>query len=194
MKSVLIYSKNTMFREYLQSVLSGFEGVKTFGCMGDHENLQVLMNDDAPDFFLIDLYSRSVDDSVLSFLKENNVSGNSIVLITTVDNKHINYYNCFFNVQNFIFAEESSEEIINRLSLVLAGKLSAAEEMKNHILTTRECEILKLIASGSTSKEIAEELCISKNTVDTHRNKMLQKLNMANAASLVHYAYRSGLF
>ncbi len=62
------------------------------------------------------------------------------------------------------------------------------------VLTSRECEVLKLIAVGNTSKEIAEQLCISKNTVDTHRNKMLQKLNLANSASLVQYAYKSGLF
>ncbi|MCD8491899.1 MAG: LuxR C-terminal-related transcriptional regulator [Geovibrio sp.] len=60
-------------------------------------------------------------------------------------------------------------------------------------MTLRECEVLKLIAAGKTSREIAEELFISKNTVDTHRNKMLQKLNLSNSASLVTYACKSGL-
>ena len=60
-------------------------------------------------------------------------------------------------------------------------------------LSPREHEILKLIAEGSTSKEIAHQLHISVQTVDTHRANLMTKLAVRNVAGLVLYAVRNGL-
>jgi DNA-binding NarL/FixJ family response regulator len=60
-------------------------------------------------------------------------------------------------------------------------------------LTPRELEIVKLIAEGMTSEEIAEHLVISKKTVDRHRANMLAKLGMRNRVDLTRYAIRRGL-
>lgn len=59
-------------------------------------------------------------------------------------------------------------------------------------LTTREKEILKLIADGLTSQEIADKLFISVRTVDTHRANLMQKLKIKNTAALVRYAFEHG--
>lgn len=61
------------------------------------------------------------------------------------------------------------------------------------ILTPREEEILKLIAEGNSSKEIAEALVISVKTVDRHRTNILQKLGMRDRIELTRYAIRAGL-
>ena len=60
-------------------------------------------------------------------------------------------------------------------------------------LTPRELEVVKLIAEGYTSDEIADELVISRKTVDRHRSNLLQKLGMRNVAELTRYAIRRGL-
>jgi PAS domain S-box-containing protein len=60
-------------------------------------------------------------------------------------------------------------------------------------LTKREKEILRLIASGMTNKQIAENLCISVKTVDTHRTRMMKKIKAHNTASLVRFAINTGL-
>lgn len=60
-------------------------------------------------------------------------------------------------------------------------------------LTTRENEILKLIAEGHTSEEIAAMLVISPKTVDRHRTNILTKLGMRNRVDLTRYAIRRGL-
>jgi DNA-binding NarL/FixJ family response regulator len=60
-------------------------------------------------------------------------------------------------------------------------------------LTARELQVVKLIAEGYTSDEIAGELCISRKTVDRHRANTLDKLGMRNAAELTRYAIRRGL-
>jgi DNA-binding NarL/FixJ family response regulator len=60
-------------------------------------------------------------------------------------------------------------------------------------LTPRELEVVKLIAEGHTSEEIAEQLVISKKTVDRHRANILEKLGMRNRVELTRYAIRRGL-
>jgi DNA-binding NarL/FixJ family response regulator len=60
-------------------------------------------------------------------------------------------------------------------------------------LTPRELEIVKLIAEGHTSDEIARALVISRKTVDHHRGHILEKLGMRNVAELTRYAIRRGL-
>ena len=61
------------------------------------------------------------------------------------------------------------------------------------LLTPRELEVLKLIAEGHTSKEIAAILVISIKTVDRHRTNMLEKLGMRDRVELTRYAIRRGL-
>jgi DNA-binding NarL/FixJ family response regulator len=60
-------------------------------------------------------------------------------------------------------------------------------------LTPRELEVLKLVAEGHTSDEIAELLVISRKTVDRHRANMLEKLGMRDRVDLTRYAIRRGL-
>jgi DNA-binding NarL/FixJ family response regulator len=60
-------------------------------------------------------------------------------------------------------------------------------------LTARELEVVKLIAEGHTSEEIAGQLFISKKTVDRHRANVLEKLGMRNRVELTRYAIRRGL-
>jgi two-component system response regulator NreC len=61
------------------------------------------------------------------------------------------------------------------------------------LLSTREKEILQLLASGKTNREIADLLFISIATVETHRNNVFQKLHLHNLAELILYAVRKGL-
>jgi DNA-binding CsgD family transcriptional regulator len=64
----------------------------------------------------------------------------------------------------------------------------------NTYLTNREKEILQLIAYGLISKEIADKLYISVNTVNTHRQRIIEKLNVNNTYEAIRYAHERGLF
>jgi DNA-binding NarL/FixJ family response regulator len=70
---------------------------------------------------------------------------------------------------------------------------SQLPKQQAEILTTREEEILKLIAEGYSNKEIGTRLFISHRTVDTHRTNLMKKLNTSNIAGLISYAIKSGL-
>ncbi|MEL6593033.1 MAG: response regulator transcription factor, partial [Bacteroidota bacterium] len=61
------------------------------------------------------------------------------------------------------------------------------------ILSDREIEVLRLLAEGNTSKEIAESLSLSAQTIDSHRKNLLKKLEARNVADLVRIAFREGL-
>ena len=60
-------------------------------------------------------------------------------------------------------------------------------------LTAREREVLKLIAEGNTNQDIAELLCLSRKTVETHRSNIMDKLSLHKVTDLVRYAIREGL-
>jgi len=66
-------------------------------------------------------------------------------------------------------------------------------DLPQQILTPREEEVLKLVAEGNSSKEIAELLTISIKTVERHRSNMLQKLGLRDRLDLTRYAIRAGL-
>jgi len=82
-----------------------------------------------------------------------------------------------------------------RISRILAEDYVRTLKQRNavdsyELLTSREREIIQLLAEGKTNKEVATLLNISVYTVETHRNRILQKLGLHNAAELVLYAVR----
>lgn len=83
-----------------------------------------------------------------------------------------------------------------RLINTLSGELynfPSSEIMADHKLSFREQEILQLLAKGLISKQIADKLFISVNTVNTHRQRIIEKLNVSNTVEAVQYAGRLGL-
>lgn len=78
------------------------------------------------------------------------------------------------------------------LKTVLSHTYSTQKTIFENI-TAREMEILLQLALGKTSKDIGKELCISKHTVDTHRRKLLKKLNCQSTVELTRLAFQKGL-
>jgi DNA-binding NarL/FixJ family response regulator len=80
------------------------------------------------------------------------------------------------------------------LASFLSGSLTAGdEELARGRLTPREREIIQLLADGYKSRVIAEKLCISPKTVETHRAHIMQKLGVSSIVELVRYAIRNEL-
>ena len=81
-----------------------------------------------------------------------------------------------------------SRPVINDYLQRVGGPISSLEQ-----LTSRQREILQLIAEGKTTKEIASDLDISVKTVESHRLQLMERLNIHDVPGLVRYAVRSGL-
>lgn len=71
--------------------------------------------------------------------------------------------------------------------------VTSTDALSSDVLTAREREVLQLIAEGKSTKEIASDLHVSAKTVETHRQNIMQKLNIHSVAGLTRYAIREGL-
>lgn len=83
-----------------------------------------------------------------------------------------------------------SPELAETLASVLAGESKGAPHER---LSDREFEIFRMLASGKTVSQVAQELSLSVKTVSTHRMRILRKMEMSNNAELTHYAVRNQL-
>lgn len=101
----------------------------------------------------------------------------------------------------YILKNASSVELVNCILQALDGQVTFSEEIKKIInkpsaqhlkaippLTRREKQILKMIAEGKTSTDIAKELMVSPFTIETHRRNLMQKMDAKNAAALIRTA------
>lgn len=110
--------------------------------------------------------------------------------------------------KGYLSKDVDRKEMIEAIEKVYQGEVYIASEIKDryfnslmHVpltnnvrneLTSKEIEIIKLVTTGMTSKEIGEKLFISPRTVDTHRHNILKKLNLPNAAQLSRWAIEKG--
>ena len=76
----------------------------------------------------------------------------------------------------------------------LASRFNKDTSKEQHeLISDRELQVLKLIASGKTVSEIADELSLSAATISTYRSRLLEKMNLKNNAELTHYAINNAL-
>ena len=109
--------------------------------------------------------------------------------------------------RGYLVKDSEDEELLNGLRAVARGEayLSPAvsdavlNDYRKHVtnpidlLTSREREVLQLIAEGKTNKEIAQLLTLSVYTVEAHRGKIMEKLNLHSTGDIVRFAIRNGL-
>jgi two-component system, NarL family, response regulator NreC len=115
-------------------------------------------------------------------------------------------------VKGYLLKDAAEEDVFLAIKAVAAGKtffssaitqtlLEDYIKVLRHdglsdsfdLLTMREKEVLQLLAEGKTNKEVASLLNVSPNTVESHRNNLMQKLNLHNTAEIVLYAVRKAL-
>lgn len=110
-------------------------------------------------------------------------------------------------VHGFIHKSDSLEEIHNALRRVLSGELYISSPLLGPLLQTyiatsepiadplssRERQVLQLVAEGHTTKEIGAILNISPKTAESHRARLMDKLHIHDTASLVRYAVKRGI-
>ncbi len=108
----------------------------------------------------------------------------------------------------YVTKDSAAEELVNAIRKVatggkyvspaLAERLASALEsgggkLLHETLSDREYQVMWMIASGKTVRQIADSLCLSPNTVSTHRTRILKKMQMKNNAELMHYAMQHKL-
>lgn len=110
------------------------------------------------------------------------------------------------DVNGILFKSIDSTRIVEAIRCVLDGgtyycpyaeqvrnQMKRSEEGRGVALTSRELDVLKRISEGKNTQEIAQELCVSTNTVDTHRRHLMEKLDARNVADLIMTAISKGI-
>ena len=74
-----------------------------------------------------------------------------------------------------------------------SGGIVKTDDSTTEVLTSREREVIQLLAEGKTSKEVAVALNLSVKTAETHRTNLMRKLGLHSVADLTRYAVRNGI-
>jgi DNA-binding NarL/FixJ family response regulator len=130
-----------------------------------------------------------------------------VILLTMHTDEHQILAALRAGIRGYVLKSRAAEELIQAIQDVFRGKLYltpgvsetvvqaylAKTELPSEPLSPREREFLQLIAEGKSTKEAAGLLGISVKTAESHRTRIMQKLNIHETASLVRYAIRIGL-
>lgn len=109
-------------------------------------------------------------------------------------------------VKGYVMKTHSAEDLVNAIEQVLRGEVYLSTGVSDIVvqaylgktsaapsLTTRERQVLQLVAEGNTTKRVATILGVSVKTAESHRMRIMQKLDIHETAGLVRYAIRRGL-
>jgi DNA-binding NarL/FixJ family response regulator len=130
----------------------------------------------------------SMYDDVQYFFQALRAGASGYVLKSVADRDLVEACRAAMRGEPFLYPGAVTALIRDYLDRVRRG-----EGVPEQVLTVREEEVLKLVAEGHSSKEIAEELFISVKTVERHRANMLHKLGLRDRLDLTRYAIRAGL-
>ncbi len=130
----------------------------------------------------------SVHDSEQYFFEALKAGASGYVLKSSANQDLLEACRAAVRGEPFIYPAAASALVKDYLERAARG-----EETPTDPLTPRELEVTKLIAEGLTSDEVAETLVIAKNTVNRHRDNILEKLGMRNRVELTRYAIKRGL-
>jgi len=212
MASVLIVDDAELFREALRAAFNQ-EGFDVVGVAADAMGGIDLAREHEPDLVMLDLLMPGMSglEVVDTILKASPRS--RVVLLTASESAQDLLAAVKAGASGYMTKDTPLPRLAAAMRDVLAGgaaispamggKLfSALRDLLRHNgstalrtpeLTGREIEILSLVGEGKTSKEIAEELYISENTVRNHVRNILDKLGMKSRFEAVNWAYREGL-
>jgi DNA-binding NarL/FixJ family response regulator len=130
----------------------------------------------------------SMHDNEQYFFEALKAGASGYVLKTAANRDLVEACRASMRGESFLYPPAVAALIRDYLDGARDGEVTPAE-----LLTAREMEVVKLIAEGHTSEEIAERLVLSKKTVERHRTNVLGKLGLRNRVELTRYAIRRGL-
>jgi DNA-binding NarL/FixJ family response regulator len=211
-KKIFIVEDHRMFRDGLKAMLSFSPEYDIIGEAEDGLEAIRLIRKLKPDLVLLDLSMPRMDG--FSVMREIKAEMPDIKILVLSIHESDQYVLQAFKsrADGYAIKDSSGDELKAAIRSVLENRaylspaisgsvlkvyLDGRRTLKNRssfeTITKREKEILKLLAEGYQNKEIADLLCISVKTVQTHRANLMEKLNLHNTAALTLFAYEQGL-
>jgi two-component system nitrate/nitrite response regulator NarL len=206
---VLIADDHPVVRKGLQSCLSKVDRVKIVGEAADGDEALQKALDLAPDVVLMDIsMPRRNGLSVTQTLRKD-APKLKILILSVHNNKEYIFRIIQAGAHGYVSKQASPEELLHAIECVFSGETFFSPEIAQAALsqlvsgggksepfsqlTSREREVLVLIAEGQSNKEIANRLGIGVRTIETHRERIMRRLDIHSVAGLTKFAIANGL-
>ncbi|AEG93018.1 response regulator [Ramlibacter tataouinensis] len=200
---VVLADDHLLVRVGLRALLGDMDGVEVVGEAGEGREALRLVQQLRPDILLTDIAMPQLGG--LPLLREIRAADLpvKVILLSMHDNDEYVAEAIRLGASGYIVKSAAAEELASAIQAVsqgdaylsprIAGKLTQAFSGGHSLLTERQTDVLRLIARGASSKEVARSLNLSVKTVETHRSQIMDRLGIRDLAGLVRYAVRKGL-
>lgn len=205
MQRVLLADDHPMFRQGLRALLER-EGFEICAEAHDGHEAVRLARQTSPDVAVLDIGMPLLNgiDAARQILKQT--PGTQVVVLTMYEEEAYVLEALRAGIRGYVLKAQAAADLVGAMREVLRGAVYLSPGISKTVvdaymgrselpldpLTDRERQVLQLIAEGKTTKEIAEILGLSVKTADSHRTRIMQKLEIHETASLVRYAVRHG--
>ena len=205
--TLVIADDHPLFRAGLCEAISTDPGVRVAGEAGDGERALALIRQYTPQVAILDIDMPKMSglDVARELRKEN--SETDVIFLTMYKEEDLFNEAMDAGARAYVLKDSAVNEILQAIHAVAAGKYYLSPSVSDHLvmrsarvakllrhtpsledLTAGELRILRLIAGGKTSKEIADQLSISYKTVENHRTNIASKLHLRGSHSLLRFA------
>ena len=206
--NVVLADDHVMFRQGMKKILKEIGDLRIVGEASDGHELLCLMKKLSPHMVILDISMPNIRgiEATREIKKINDEV--KVLILTMHNNMEYLTHAIGAGADGYVLKQDAGTELLSAIETVRGGgvyispifsvgltdvfvnKCRGSELMPSGNLTNRQREVLILIADGKTNKEIAELLFISTRTVEKHRAKIMDKLNLKGTADLIKYAIR----
>ncbi len=212
--SIVLADDHVLVRQGLRRILEGTPDLQVVGEANDGLELLSLLNHTTPDMVILDIFMPNLRGiEAIHEIKRIHPDVKILILTMHRDREYL-YLALSEGAKGYLLKEDADKELFSAIEKVRQGKTYISPHFSEEVvddlvqmgkgdlksvfeidpLTPREREVLKLIAEGKSSKEIANILFISIFTVNNHRASIMEKLSLSKVTDLVKYAIRKGYF
>ena len=209
---ILLADDHTVVRKGLRLLLEGHPGFTVIGDAGDGRETVALVEQYLPDVVVMDVAMPILNGSEAARQITAKFPQVGIVFLSMHADEGYVLRALKSGARAYLLKDSAEHDLINAIRAVVDRKAFFSPAISKFLvedyvrqmnerevedsydlLTTREREILQLLAEGKNNKEVATLLNLSAYTVETHRGNIFQKLNVHNSAELILYAVRKGV-